>query len=94
MVDDGDIQRIYERLQADDHSAILRMGKELTDKVLSGRPYSKVEVATFYFAIEQISDELDIELDDLDLKNVLGIIHSRLAQFWRSESHSNGHKSE
>lgn len=93
MVDDDDIRRIYERLQTDDHSAIMRLGKEITDKVLTGRAYSKVEIATFYFAIEQISSELDIELDDLDIKNVMGIVHSRLAQFWRDEK-SNAHKSE
>jgi hypothetical protein len=85
MVDDADIRRIYERLQTDDHSAILRMGKELTDKVLSGRAYSKVELSTFYFAIEQICDELDIELDELDIKNVMGIVHYNLSQFWRNE---------
>jgi hypothetical protein len=92
MVEDEDIRRIYECIQTDDHSAILRLGKELTDKVLSGRPVSQTELSTFHFAILQICDELDIELNDLDVKNVMGIIHSRLAQFWRDESphHHNG----
>lgn len=86
MVTDEDIRRIYECIQTDDHSAILRLGKELTAKVLSGRAHSKAELSTFYFAIEQICEELDIELNELDSKNVMGIIHSRLAQFWRDES--------
>ncbi len=95
MVDDDDIRRIYERLQTDDHSAILRLGKELTDKVLGGRSYSHVELSTFWFAIQQICDELEIELEDIDINNVMGIIHYRLSQFWRNEkTDPNGYKSD
>jgi hypothetical protein len=86
MLDDTDIHRLYQRLQADDHSAILRLGKELTDKVLTGRAYSKLELETFYFAIEQMCGELGIEFEDTDVTNLMGMIHYRLAQFWRSEN--------
>ncbi|NWF69943.1 MAG: hypothetical protein HXY40_12730 [Chloroflexi bacterium] len=83
MLEDDAIRRIMERLQADDHSAIWFLGKELTLKVLSGRKFSPAELATFAFGIQQICAELAIELSEKESQDVMGIVHYRLAQFWK-----------